>query len=302
VKSCPFPDGESLPTTETASEILDLRRQGEADIFVAAGGARNHIGTMFGGRLIGQSLFAAIQGVDAAMPLTSFHAYFLAPGQADRPVDYHVARLRDSRRFANRQVSAVQAGRTIFTLMCEFHAPEDSFTHQHAAMPDVPPPEEVMPLQHFVEENRAWIDPSAIRNFSGATPIELRPVAPERYFLTRSGGPRDFWFRLPSAAGIADPRRHQCLAAYGSDYWLGGVTALPHAFPTNGRELLISSLDHAMWFHRPVRCDQWLLHHTRSPGAGDGLGLAQGQIFDRDGRLIATTVQECLLRRLQPDR
>ncbi|HZV08752.1 MAG TPA: acyl-CoA thioesterase II, partial [Novosphingobium sp.] len=105
-------------------------------------------------------------------------------------------------------------------------------------------------------------------------------------------------FRLKGAAQIADPRLHQCLLAYASDYWLGGAAAISHALPTNSRVLLISSLDHALWFHRPVRCDEWLLHHTHSPSAGGGQGLVQGQIFTRDGRLVATTTQECLLRRL----
>lgn len=286
-----------MPTRETALDILRLHGDGEGR-FHADGGTRNHIGSIFGGRLIAQSLVAAIATV-ADMPVTSAHVYFLAAGQVDLPVEYRVERLRDSRRFANRQVMALQDGQAIFTLMAQFHMPEeDGFAHQHTMMPDVPPPEAVMPVQLYVREKEALIDLSAIRNFSGAMPIEMRPIAPDRYFMERSNGPRDFWFRLPSAAMVDDPRLQQCLLAYASDYWLGGVMAIPHAFPTNGRELLISSLDHALWFHRPARCDQWLLHHTVSPSAGDGLGLAQGQIFDREGRLIASSAQECLVRRL----
>lgn len=288
-------EGSGL-VSETAEQILTLRALGE-DRFLTEGGAHNPIGTLFGGRLIAQSLFAASLGVEA-MPITSLHAYFLAAGVIGEPVEYRVTRLRDSRRFANRQVSAFQQGRMIFTLMCEFHAPEASFAHQQAAMPDVPPPEAVKPLQQFVREQEGFIDGSAVRNFSGALPIELRPIDPESYFMRRSDQPRAFWFRVPGATAMEDPRLHQCLVAYGSDYWLAGVSAMPHAFPTNGRELLISSLDHALWFHRPVRGDEWLLHHTVSPHAGDGLGLAQGRIFDRQGRHIATTTQECLLRRL----
>jgi acyl-CoA thioesterase-2 len=293
-----YPDCEPQPTRESAADILDLTPLGDG-AFRAGGGAKNHIGTIFGGRLIAQSLAAAVATV-ADMPLTSLHAYFLAAGQVDRPVDFRVVTLRDSRRFANRQIFAAQDGADIFTLMAQFHAPEDGFDHQHAVMPDVPPPEAVMPLQHYVRENEGRIDLSAVRNFAGATPVELRPVAADSYFLERSHAPRDFWFRLPSANVIADPRLHQCLLAYCSDYWLGGVTAIPHVFPTNGKELLISSLDHALWFHRPVRCDQWLLHHTVSPSAGDGLALARGLIFDTGGRLVASTAQECLLRRLRP--
>jgi acyl-CoA thioesterase-2 len=234
------------------------------------------------------------------MPLTSLHAYFLAPGQVDRPVRFQVTSLRDSRRFANRQVAVWQGDTQVFTLMAQFHAPEDGFAHQHVAMPDVPPPEAVMPLQQYVQQNAAAIDLSAVSNFQGATPIELRPIAADSYFMERSSAPRNFWFRLSSAGAIVDPRLHQCLLAYCSDYWLGGVAAIPHVFPTNGKELLISSMDHAMWFHRSVRCDQWLLHHTISPSATDGLALTRGMIFDRAGRLVASTAQECLLRRLRP--
>lgn len=300
MKSVALPEEGGQQVNETPEQILDLRRLDE-DHFVASGtiDAGNPIGTLFGGRLVGQALLAASIGVET-MPITSFHAYFLAGGKVGEQIDYRVTRLRDSRRFANRQVSAFQQGQMIFTLMCEFHTPEAGFDHQHAVMPDVPPPEEVMPIQQFVREHEGRIDLSAVRNFSGVMPIELRPVAPESYFMRRSDQPRSFWFRLPGATMIDDARLHQCLTAYGSDYWLAGVAAVPHIFPTNGRELLICSLDHAMWFHRPVRCDEWLLHHTTSPSAGEGLGLAQGRIFDRHGRLVATTTQECLLRRLQP--
>lgn len=288
-----------MPTRETAGELLCLEAVG-VDCFRAPGGTRNHIGTIFGGRLIAQAMCAAGDSV-LEMPVTSLHAYFLAAGQVDIPVDYRVTRLRDSRRFANRQVTAEQNGTAIFTLMAQFHAPEEGFVHQHGVMPDVPPPEGVMPLQHYVQENEAQIDLSAIRNFGGATPIEMRPIDPDRYFMARTDGPRSFWFRLPSAAGLSDPRMHQYLLAYASDYWLGGASAIAHVFPTNGKELLISSLDHTLWFHRPARCDQWLLHHTFSPSASDGVALNQGSIFDREGRLVATSAQECLLRRLAPE-
>lgn len=285
------------PVRESAADILDVTRLAP-DSFVARGGSTNHIGTVFGGRFLAQALHAAVQTVPE-MPLTSLHACFLAPGATDLPIDHRVARLRDSRRFANRQVTASQQGRPVFTLMCQFHAPEDGFAHQDAEMPDIPPPEDVMPLQSFVREYEAELDLSAIRNFRGATPIEMRPVAPEAYFLRRPDRPtRAFWFRLGSAAAITDPRLHQCLLAFASDYWLAGAAAIPHILPTNGRELLISSLDHALWFHGPARCDDWLLHHTHAPAAGDGLGFTQGRIFDRSGRLVASTAQECLMRRL----
>ncbi|GGC03480.1 acyl-CoA thioesterase II [Novosphingobium endophyticum] len=298
----PAPDGaldETDFVREPAASILNLAEGSGPDIFVAGSGSTNHLGTVFGGRLLAQSLCAAVRTIED-MPLTSLHAYFIAPGHTGRPLEYRVTRLRDSRRFANRQVTAHQEGRLVFMLLCQFHAPEDSFAHQAAPMPAVPPPESLVPVQHYVRYHQAELNAAAVHNFAGALPVELRPVAPDTYFKSRPQEPmRDFWFRLPSADALADPRLHQCLLAFASDYWLAGVSAVPHEFPTNSRALLISSLDHALWFHGPARSDQWLLHHTKSPSAGEGVGFATGQIFDRTGRLVASTAQECLLRRLE---
>jgi len=286
-----------MPTRDTPAEILKLEARGP-DLFVGESGGNNHLGSVFGGRLVAQSLLAAMETVEA-LPVSSLHAYFLAPGVTSLPLEYRVVRLRDSRRFANRQITALQGGRPIFALLCEFHAPEEGFFHQAAAMPDVPPPEDVPTIQQFVRERAAELDVAAIRNFTDALPINMRPVSPETYLIHRPDRPeRIFWFRQPSAPDIEDPRQHQCLLAFGSDYWLAGVAAVPHFFPTNSDHFMISSLDHSMWFHRPARADEWLLHHTFSPAAGDGLGLAMGRIFDRQGRLVASTAQESLLRRL----
>lgn len=288
-----------MATVSMADAILSLTAA-LPDRFIGQSGDANHAGSVFGGQMIAQSLVAALRTVDT-LPLSSMHAYFLAPATVSAPLEYRVDRLRDSRRFANRQVFVHQGGKRVLVLACQFHAPEEGFEHQAVAMPDVPPPEEVKSLQAFVQQNAGLLDVAAIRNFSGALPVELRPIDPAAYFLDRPERPlRDFWFRLPSASAIDDPRLQQCLLAYASDYWLAGVPAVPHAFPTNGRHLLLSSLDHAVWFHRLVRCDDWLLHHTMSPSARDGLGLAQGFIFDRSGGLVATTMQESLVRRLHP--
>lgn len=285
-----------MPTRENAADILAITPTGP-DVFAGAPGTTNHLGTVFGGRLVAQALMAAIATVEA-LPVSSLHAYFLAPGVVSLPLEYRVVRLRDSRRFANRQVTALQGGRPIFILMCACHAPEDGFVRQSVAMPPVPPPNAVATLQQFVRDRAADLDHAALHNFSKALPVEMRPIAPEAYFMQRPQQPsRDFWFRLPSASAFADPRMQQCLLAFASDYWFAGVAAIPHFFPTNSKGFLISSLDHTVWFHRPVRCEEWLLHHTASPSASDGLGLALGHIFDQGGHLVATTAQECLLRR-----
>ncbi|GAY24424.1 acyl-CoA thioesterase [Sphingobium fuliginis] len=294
----PFHDDKPLPTRDAISDILDVTQTGP-DRFTGSAGAHNHIGSVFGGRLLAQALLAGMKTVEA-LPASSFHAYFLAAGRTDRRLDYQVARLRDSRRFANRQITACQDGRAIFTMMAEFHAPEEGFVHQNAAMPVVPPPERVAPIQHFVRERAAELEQAVTHNFAAALAIEMRPIAPEDYFLARpTEAARSFWFRQSGAATVEDSRLQQCLLAFASDYWLGGAAAIPHFLPTNSGEFLITSMDHAMWFHGPARCEAWMLHHTSSPSAGDGLGLTTGRIFGRDGRLIASTAQECLMRRLQ---
>ena len=283
----------------SAAEILALNPTG-TDRFVGEGGQRNHVGGVFGGRFIAQGLRAALHTV-GALPPSSLHASFLAAGNLESPLAYRVERLRDSRRFAHRQVFAEQDGQLLFTMLCAFHEPEAGYEHQTSVMPAVPPPEEVLSVQDYVQAEEARIDPAAIRNFAGPLPVELRPVDPGRYFFARPQDPRrELWFRVPGAEDFADPRLHACLAAYASDYWLAGTSAVPHDFPTNTDSLQISSMDHAMWFHHPLRCDDWLLHATDSPAASHGLGLSTGAVFDRSGRLVASTAQECLLRRRVP--
>jgi acyl-CoA thioesterase II len=280
---------------QAAGEILALDPLGP-DVFVGGTGPRNHQGTVYGGHLLGQALQAASATVET-MPVSSLHAYFLSAGKVGTPIEYRVQPLRDSRRFANRQVGAWQGDSLIFTLMCEFHMPERGHGHSFAHMPGVPDPESIAPIQDFVREHAGELDAAVVRNFSGALPIEIRPIEPARYLLRRHPVPqRDFWFRMSSAAHLAEPVAHQCLLAFASDYWLVGVSAMPHVVPTNGAHLHMSSLDHAMWFHAPVRCDEWLLHHTHSPFAGDGLSLSLGRIFDSSGRLVASTAQEALIR------
>ena len=284
-------------TRSSAQDILSLATSG-TDMFSGGPGELNHIGTVFGGRMIAQALASASRTVDG-LPPTSLHSYFVAPASAALSIEYRVERIRDSRRFANRHVNAYQDGKLVFTMMCQFHGSEDGFVHQSAVMPDVPPPEEVLLIHEFVLKNSDRLDEAAMHNFLSPLPIEMRAVRPEVYFFERPETPqRDFWFRLPSAAAIDDLRLQACLLGYCSDYWLAGVAAVPHFFPTNSKGHLISSLDHSIWFHRPARCEDWLLHHTTSPSAQDGLGLSRGQIFDREGHLIASTTQECILRDL----
>jgi acyl-CoA thioesterase-2 len=179
-------------------EILALEAVGE-DRFIGCVRHFNHIGGVYGGQLLAHGLLSAVRSVEA-MPPTSLHGYFMATAAVGTPIEYRVSRLRDSRRFANRQVMAIQDGRLVFTLICEFHAPEEGFVHQSAVMPDVPPPERVPTLQQFAIEHRDRLDPMVVRNLSGALPMEVRAVDVGSYFLEPGQYPaRSFWFRLPGA-------------------------------------------------------------------------------------------------------
>lgn len=287
-----------LVSTKNMDAILGLE-QGDGGHFKSTNADRNYSGSLYGGQLICQALVAACKTVES-WPVSSMHCYFLAPTSIEQAIDYHVETLRDGRSFAQRQVVAKQSGKVVFHLICSFHKGEEGFEHQQGVMPDVPAPENVQPLNEFVSENRSRLPDAAVRNFSERSlHVEIRPVDPGSYFFQRrETTERNFWLRLRDAQSIDDVRMQQCLLAYCSDYWLAGCGAIPHTVPTNSDELRISSLDHAMWFHRPGRCEDWLLYQTSSLSAQDGRSIANGNIFDRQGRLLATTAQDALLRRL----
>jgi acyl-CoA thioesterase II len=227
---------------------------------------------VFGGQVAAQALLAAARTV-AAGGVHSLHAYFLRSGDPT-PILYRVQRIRDGRSFAVRRVDATQHGETIFNLMASFHdnADEQGFDHQDRLRAAAPPPES---LPTFPARLAEWgID---------AVP---RPLPPERRVWFRAYGP------LPN-----DPVVHACVVTYASDLYLLGTALLPHGIPSTSPDVVFASLDHAMWFHRPFRGDEWLLHVQRTPSASDGRGLATGSIYRQDGTLVATVVQEGVLRR-----
>lgn len=296
-------DGTSAPA------LLALERL-DRDLFRNRLNQRNANDALFGGQVLAQALTAATATVEGggdaggdgvgdgpARAVHSLHGYFLRAGRAHRAVIYQVERTRDGGRFSTRRVTAVQEGEPIFHMECGFHAEEAGFDHQSALPTDVPAPDTLrtlpeiaadmdVPLPDFVRERWARAD----------RPIEVKP-ADWRQFLASPGeaARRTLWMRLPSGAG-AGPAEQACLLAYLSDYWLAGTAALPHAVPMPGPGLFMASLDHAMWFHRPVDVAGWLLFQTDSPSAQAGRGLARGLIHAADGRLVASVAQEALLR------
>ncbi|MCZ7526214.1 MAG: acyl-CoA thioesterase II [Acidimicrobiia bacterium] len=248
---------------------------------------------VFGGQVAAQALVAAGRTVEPDRFVHSLHAYFLRPGDPTVPIVYDVDRIRDGRSFTTRRVVAVQHGRAIFNLAASFHLDEDGFEHQ-GAMPEVPAPERLPTMAERVVELADQLDPDTRDWLGRERPIDIRSVHAPRW-LDRRPRPavQDVWIRangdLPD-----DPLVHACVVAYASDMTLLDTVVQPHDVPPGG--LMVASLDHAMWFHRRFRADEWLLYHQRSPAAAGARGLAEGSIFTIDGSLVVTVVQEGLVR------
>ena len=249
---------------------------------------------VFGGQILGQALSAAHRTVADRVP-HSLHAYFLRPGDFNLPVVYQVEDSRDGGSYSNRRVVAIQHGRPILNLAASFKQPEDGPEHQ-IAMPEAPGPEG---LTSLVDINRSVLDkvPEKMRRFlAHKPPFEFRPVQPPKFVDPTARPPvKQVWMR--ACSGLADdPELHRNLLAYVSDYELLATATLPLEIEFGRKPLQMASLDHAMWFHRDARVDQWLLYAFDSPITIGGRGFSRGQIFTRDGKLIASTAQEGVIR------
>ena len=276
---------------KTLAEVLTLEEAGPSRF--TAGTPFGEERRIFGGQLIAQSLVAAAHTVGKTH-CNSLHAYFVSAGDLTRPLDFEVAHVRDGRSFDAREVRVRQQERLVFSASLSFHDGDPGPEHQ-IGMPDVPPPEE---LEDQRERRRRNADERgvAMRVFSAEQMIDARAV---ELPVTRPEGGiegrRCLWFR--SRAPLAeDPTMHQAAIAYASDMGLLHVGLRPHLELGNGEPLDTASLDHAIWFHRFARADDWLLHVERSPIGSCGRGLSFGSIFARDGTLVASVAQEILIR------
>lgn len=254
---------------------------------------------LFGGQVIGQSLSAASQTVPEDRPVHSMHGYFLRPGDANRPVLYQVDRVRDGGSFTTRRVLAIQKGQPIFSASASFQRVEEGFAHQQA-MPEVPGPQSLLSEQELSRRN-IYLLPEGVRermNFN--MPIEIRPVRPLDAVCPERIEPiKHLWFRADGSLPD-NPALHKYLLAYASDFGLLTTALQPHGASFWQRSMQIASLDHALWFHREVRADEWLLYSMDSPWAGGGRGLSRGSIFNQAGELVASVAQEGLIRQ-RPD-
>jgi acyl-CoA thioesterase II len=259
----------------------------------------NMNGALYGGQVLSQSLHAAIRTVEGR-PVNSLHGYFLRAGDGRRPVIYGVERTRDGGRFSTRRVTATQKGVPIFHMEASFHAGDEGAQHAAPLMLDAPDPDTLATLGELAEQLGDKLHAplqSRLRNFRT---LEIKPTDPERQLLRRSDVARNsFWIRVPSAAG-GDQAIQTCALTYASDSWLGAAARMVHDAPGRIDGLQLASLDHAMWFHAPIRADDWVLYETDSPWGGQGRGLARGTLYDRSGQLIASTAQEVLMRVRKP--
>lgn len=270
--------------------LLDLERV-EDDIF-RGHSAETPSQRVFGGQVAGQALVAAGRTVPADRPVHSLHAYFLRPGDPTVPIVYQVDRIRDGRSFTTRRVVAVQHGQAIFNLAVSFHIAEPGIEHQDT-MPEVPPPDSLPTLR----ERLAGIVPPGTF-FSRPLAIDIRYVQ-DPPILAAAGPQREpcsqVWMRTDGTLPD-DPLVHVCALTYASDMTLLDSAVIPHGLAFGNDSLKGASLDHAMWFHRPFRADEWFLYDQESPSASGARGFARGRIFTHDGRLVVSVAQEGLLR------
>jgi len=278
------------------AELVDLLHLERLEDNLFRGQSRD-IGTqfVFGGQVLGQALAAAQNTVDPVREAHSLHAYFLRAGDIDAPIVYSVERTRDGGTFSARRVVAIQHGQTILNGSISFQVPEKSFEHQ-SSMPDVPAPEDIEPMQPLSNEQLTKLPVKLQRWLGVDSPIEFRHVWPQDRLNPVKRPPiQHIWFRLTTPVDES-PALHRALLAYASDFNLIGTATLPHGISYYTHNVQMASLDHALWFHRPFRVDEWLLYSFDSPTAQGARGLARGQIFSRDGRLVASTAQEGLIR------
>jgi acyl-CoA thioesterase-2 len=274
--------------------LLDIEPDGH-DTFI---GRSPEIGwkRVYGGQVVAQAVVAAERTVGDTRPIHSLHGYFLRPGDPAKPILYTVDRYRDGRSFTTRGVLARQNGEIIFTMSASFHRFEQGLAHQ-LPMPKVPPPESLPADEELLRDAGRPISLSMQNYLTRDRPIEIRPVDTDNYIRPRTGteARRDIWIKAKSTLPDA-PAVHHSVFAYASDLTIIETALLPHGRNLFDPDVMLASLDHAIWYHRPFRADEWLLYSQDSPAAGGGRGFNRGLVFTRSGELVASVTQEAMMR------
>ena len=282
------------------TDLLALLELERLEINIYRGGSRDlGTGRVFGGQVFAQALVAARRTVEDGREAHSVHGYFLREGDFKAPIVYFVDRPRDGRSFTSRRVTAIQHGEAIFHLSASFHLQEAGLDHQ-VTMPDVPAPESLPPDLEVIRARSEQIPEHLRAVLTQDRPIDLRTITPADPFAPAVARPpeearRQVWFRvierMPDATIM-----HQAVLAYASDYGFLPTALLPHGIAFRDPRLMIASLDHTVWMHRPFRADEWLLYVSDSPSAAGARGFVRGQVFTRAGSLVASVAQEGLIR------
>ena len=277
-------------------EVIDLLQLERIEDNLFRGQSRD-IGTraVFGGQVLGQALSAAQRTVDPDRAVHSLHAYFLRAGDIEAPIVYQVDRSRDGRSFSVRRVVVIQHGQPIFNFAASFQVQETGAEHQ-IDMPKVPDPDQIPLPAPMPADELAKLPVKVQRWLARKGAFEFRHVHPRNELKPEKRPPnQQVWFRLIDRAPD-DPALHRALLAYASDFYLLGTALQPHGISYLHKHVQVASLDHALWFHRPFRADEWLLYSLDSPSAQGARGINRGLVFTRDGRLVASTAQEGMMR------
>ena len=282
-------------TSEELINLLTLKRKGENHF--EGQNYKTAWGRVFGGQVLGQSLHAAYQTVPKDRIAHSMHGYFILGGDINVPIDYHVDTIRDGRSFTTRRVVAFQNGKAIFNMAASFHIKEKGESHQ-INMPNVLTPDLLLTdIQQA--ERLQHKDPERFLRIMKAHPqiFEFKPVDKAIYLQTQNSAPfAHIWFRIKEKIQVDLSFQHQILA-FASDYSLLLTATLPHRENLNNSKMYYASLDHALWFHREYKIDDWLLYVIESPSASNARGFSRGSIFNKKGIMVASVTQEGLMRK-----
>jgi len=282
-------------TSEELINLLTLKRKGENHF--EGQNYKTAWGRVFGGQVLGQSLHAAYETVPKDRIAHSMHGYFILGGDINIPIDYHVDTIRDGRSFTTRRVVAFQNGKAIFNMAASFHINEKGESHQ-INMPNVLTPDLLLTdIQQA--ERLQHKDPERFLRIMKAHPqiFEFKPVDKAIYLQTQNSAPfAHIWFRIKEKIQVDLSFQHQILA-FASDYSLLLTATLPHRENLNNSKMYYASLDHALWFHREYKIDDWLLYVIESPSASNARGFSRGSIFNKKGNMVASVTQEGLMRK-----
>jgi acyl-CoA thioesterase II len=283
------------PAAQHLHEVLELE-QLDVNLFRSRVNQINRNRSLFGGQILGQGLKAGALTVEPGRAAHSLHGYFLLAGMSDIPVIYDVELTRDGGSFSTRRVVARQRGKTIFHMELSFHREERGFEHEAALDIEAPEPDQLLSTRELAQKYAAYLPKSAAAMAAQQSIVELKPVSPEDFFLRKAEKPRGLYWIKSTSPLPDDALTQQAALAYLSDYFLVSTVLLQHMGSILSEQVMMASLDHAMWFHRPCRADDWVLIDAVSPFAGGARGLTRAQIYDRNRRLVASVAQEALVR------